>query len=156
MGYWEEREAKEKKTKSRWSEEPEEQEEQEEEKIEYPENGDNINFEALDQYEQESNAHAKDVLNAIDDLAAQVKAQKVHMGDITSATYWFAVCFNTQDQKEEFLDKMGFNPTDTFLGGKEFAKKCGIKLEAPSRLYNTRKIFVKYQNRARPLKKVEE
>lgn len=153
MGYWEEKEAREKKLQAKL--EPELETEETEEERESPTSGDSINYEALDEYVDNANNHAHEVLDAIDDLASQVKAQKVHMADITSATYWFAVCFNTQDQKEEFLEKMGYNPKDTFFGGKEFAKKCGFKLEAPSRLYNTRKVFVKYRNRARPLKKEE-
>lgn len=156
MGYWDEKEKQGKKF-DRWGDSTTQEEAQEEEQGEdAPTSTDDIDLDGIQEFETASNERAKEILDAVDDLASQVKSQKIHMADITSATYWFAVCFSTQDQKEEYLSKMGYNPKDTFIGGKEFAKKTGIKLESPSRLSNARKIFVKYKQRARPLSEEQE
>lgn len=152
MGYWDEKEKQGKKF-DRWGDGVTQEEAQE---GDAPTSTDDIDFDGIQEFETATNARAKEILEAVDDLASQVKNQKIHMADITSASYWFAVCFSTQDQKEEYLSKMGFNPKDTFLGGKEFAKKTGVKLESPSRLSNARKVFIKYKQRARPIEEEQE
>lgn len=110
-----------------------------------------IDFDALDQYEADANARAKDILEAVDDLAAQVKRQKAHMGDITNTNYWFAVCFNNQAQKEEYLEKIGMKKTDTFLSGKQFAMKTGVDIKSPSKVYNKKGVVPKFKQRAREI-----
>lgn len=48
--------------------------------------------------------------------------------------FWFAVCFQTRDQKEEFLRAIGFDMNlegDKYLDGMALARALGIKLTSP-------------------------
>jgi hypothetical protein len=53
--------------------------------------------------------------------------------DATDSEYWVAVCFQTREQKEEFLKKIGVDMEtmgDKYIDGMELAKIMGIKLES--------------------------
>ena len=60
---------------------------------------------------------------------AQVENQRFL--DATDSEYWFAVCFQTREQKEEFLEKLKLMEIgDKYLDGMEVAKALGIELES--------------------------
>ena len=51
--------------------------------------------------------------------------------EATDSEFWFAVCFQTRQQKEEFLQKMGWTELgDKYLDGLLVADAAGIELEA--------------------------
>ncbi len=51
--------------------------------------------------------------------------------DAVDSEYWFAICFQTREQKEEFLKKLGlFEIGDKYLDGMKVAKKLGVTLES--------------------------
>ena len=147
MGYWDKKEST---RKSRWSEpEPEVKES--------PKNGDNIDFGALDQLEKDMNAKSDAVLEEVEGIAESIKRQKAIAKDTLSANYWFAVCFNNDLQKKQFLEAAGFNPTWTFIQGDQFAKKMGISYKEPSHDYSKeRRVNPNFKARAREIKREEE
>lgn len=52
--------------------------------------------------------------------------------DATDSEFWFSVCFQTREQKEEFLKKAGlFDIGDKYIDGLKVAAKMGINLESP-------------------------
>ncbi len=51
--------------------------------------------------------------------------------DAVDSEYWFAICFQTREQKEEFLKKLGlFEIGEKYLQGMKVAKKLGVTLES--------------------------
>lgn len=140
MGYWDKREAKEAAELVG-----------EENAREVVTNGDAIDTKGLDELEAAMADTQQAVLDTIDDLAAQVKRQKAYMKDITSSNFWFAVCFNNQMQKEQFLAAIGITPTDTFVEGRDFAKRVGVQYKEPDHVYKTRGVQKKYAERAREI-----
>ena len=53
------------------------------------------------------------------------------MTDIMDSEYWTAFCFQTREQKEEFLRKLDLiDLGDKYLDGMEVAKKLGVTLES--------------------------
>ena len=51
--------------------------------------------------------------------------------DATDSEYWVAVCFQTREQKEEFLRKAGIDHLgDKYVDGMKVAQKLGITLES--------------------------
>lgn len=51
--------------------------------------------------------------------------------DATDSEYWFAVCFQTRAQKDEFLQKMGWVAIgDKYLDGLKVARKLGVTITA--------------------------
>lgn len=56
----------------------------------------------------------------------------------TDSEYWLCVCFQSRDQKEEFLQASGLEPLgDKYLDGWEVAKKLGVKIARAEVPYNT-------------------
>lgn len=60
----------------------------------------------------------------------------------TDSEYWFAVCFQSREQKEQFLralaERFGLKDDgDKYLDGWELAKALGIKLDRVEVPYNT-------------------
>lgn len=50
----------------------------------------------------------------------------------TDSEYWFCVCFQTREQKEEFLQKLRLLELgDKYLDGLLVAKRLGVKIESP-------------------------
>ncbi len=51
--------------------------------------------------------------------------------DAVDSEYWVCLCFQTRDQKEEFLKKLGlFEMGDKYIDGIKAAKKMGVTLES--------------------------
>jgi hypothetical protein len=51
--------------------------------------------------------------------------------DATDSEYWVCLCFDTREQKEEFLKKLGlFEHGDKYLRGDFVAEKLGVKLDS--------------------------
>jgi hypothetical protein len=59
----------------------------------------------------------------------RAKNEEKRFVDATDSEYWFAVCFATRAEKEEFLEKIaGGTLNDKYINGRDFAKKLGITL----------------------------
>ena len=51
--------------------------------------------------------------------------------DATDTEYWVALCFQTREQKEQFLHLMGwFELGDKFIDGMQAAERAGVVLAA--------------------------
>ena len=142
MGYWDN---KNQKKSSRWAE-------PEEEVKESPKNGDNIDFGALDKLEDDLNKTSEAVLNEVEGIAESIKKQKAIAKDTLSSNYWFAVCFNNETQKRQFLEKIGFDPSWTFIQGDEFARKVNVEVKEPNHDYSKeRRVNPNFRARARAI-----
>jgi len=59
----------------------------------------------------------------------RAKAEKKKFWDNVDSEYWFAVCFQSREQKEEFLRLAKIEGLgDKYLDGLEVAKKMGIRI----------------------------
>ena len=145
MGYWDKKESA---RKSRWDDaKPEEVKES-------PKNGDNIDFSALDQLEKDMQETATVILDEVEGIAESIKKQKAIAKDTLSSNYWFAVCFNNDLQKQQFLEAVGFNPTWTFIQGDEFAKKMNVQIKEPNHDYSKeRRVNPNFKARAREIRR---
>lgn len=78
--------------------------------------------------EQEAANEINEVLTAFKNRAEREDQRFV---DATDSEYWVAICFQTRDQKEEFLQKLGLlEMGDKYLDGMRVAHKLGVKLES--------------------------
>lgn len=70
-----------------------------------------------------------EVLQGFKDRAQQEQKRFVQA---TDSEFWFALCFQTREQKEEFLRKWlgSLDLGDKYLDGMQVAAKLGIKLES--------------------------
>jgi hypothetical protein len=63
-----------------------------------------------------------------------MERQKKEAGRVDLATdteYWFCVCFETREQKTEFLQSSGLGDGDErFINGFNLAKKMGVNIKA--------------------------
>jgi hypothetical protein len=67
-------------------------------------------------------------------MAAQDKRFAERFKQLTDTEYWFCVCFQTREQKDEFLAKSGIKNacrSEKYLDGMKLAKHLGVKLESP-------------------------
>jgi hypothetical protein len=79
--------------------------------------------------EAEAVAEMSDLLAGFKGRARQ-EDQRVERA--VDSEYWFCLCFQTRQMKEEFLDKLHLKSLgDKYLDGMEVAKVLGIKLESP-------------------------
>ncbi len=63
---------------------------------------------------------------------ARAKNEQARLLDATDSEFWVAMCFQTREQKDEFLRKAGLLPLgDKYLDGMKVAKAMGITLESP-------------------------
>ena len=87
----------------------------------------------------DSEADNKNVMSAaLAAFKAQAKNETKTFQDNTETEYWFCVCFQNREQKEEFLKKAGwFNHGDKYLDGQFVAKKMGIEIPEVTRKFNT-------------------
>lgn len=126
--------------------------EEEPEVKESPKNGDNIDFKALDDLEKDMQDTANDVLDEVQGIADSIKRQKAQAKDMLSSGYWFAVCFNNDKQKQQFLSALGYNPSWTFIQGDDFARKVGVSYKEPNHDYSKeRRVNQQYKARARQI-----
>ena len=143
MGYWDKKEPK--KVEETKDESP---------KVENY-NEEDINRDGLKELETTSNESANEILDNVAGLADDIARQKKQFGDLLSTSYWFAVCFNNTDQKHDFLLDMGYDPSLTFINGRDFARRCGHPLRVPDRDYSERGKQQAFADRARPLPEKE-
>ncbi|HED4399684.1 TPA: hypothetical protein R4323_001110 [Pasteurella multocida] len=78
-------------------------------------------------------------LNAVsEEFRNAIKRENNRFELATDSEYWFAVCFQTREQKEFFLRAMElFEHGDKYLDGQVVAKKLGIKLPEAKVPYRT-------------------
>lgn len=79
----------------------------------------------------------------------RIKMENERFQNTTDSEYWFAVCFQTREQKEAFLKAMNlFLIGDKYLDGVEVAKQLGINIPAANINYlpngKVDKDFVKF------------
>lgn len=73
-----------------------------------------------------------DAQNRLQKLIARSKAEKARFEQVTDSEYWVAFCFETREQKQEFLEKAGLiDEGDKHVDGLAFAKAIGIDIESP-------------------------
>ena len=114
---------------------------------------DNIDIAALDQFEKEANEKAQGIAEEVAGIAEDIARQKRTYADLLSSNYWCAIVFNNDLQKQQFLNALGFDPSWTFIKGKEFCRSIGVTLEEPDHDYNKeRRLSKAYKYRARPVK----
>ena len=141
MGYWDKKEM----TSRRGAKEPEVKES--------PKNGDNIDFGALDKLESDMNHTSDVILGEVEGIAESIKKQKAIAKDTLSSNYWFAVCFNNETQKRQFLQAIGFDPSWTFITGKDFSKATGLGYKEPDHDYSKeRRVNPNFKARAREIR----
>ena len=89
-------------------------------------------------------------------LSRKMEEHKERFQKVTSDGFWFCVYFNTDDQKEEFLDSINLERNCRYIDGQEFAKKIGKVLKTPNFDFGKEKLPVKeFKDRARPIYKEE-
>lgn len=79
----------------------------------------------------------------------RIKMENDRFQNTTDSEYWFAVCFQTREQKKAFLKAMNlFLIGDKYLDGVEVAKQLGINIPAANINYlpngKVDKDFVKF------------
>ena len=85
-------------------------------------------------------------------LSRKMKEHKERFDKVTSDGFWFCVYFNNDEQKEEFLDSIGFEKNCRYVPGPEFAKKIGKQLKTANFDFGPEKKPVKeFKERARPI-----
>jgi hypothetical protein len=102
-----------------------------------------------DQAEAEALAEASQVLTGFRERA---KRENDRFVDATDSEFWVAICFQTRDQKEEFLRKAHLiDLGDKYLDGMDVAKALGIKLTSRIPSLPTLRLDRKLQALARSL-----
>lgn len=80
--------------------------------------------------EEESKGEMSEVLKA---FRARAKNESARFEQATDSEYWVALCFQTRDQKEEFLRKINVAALgDKYLDGLIVAEALGIAIESPT------------------------
>lgn len=78
--------------------------------------------------EAEALAEVSEILSG---FRGRAKREDQRFVDATDSEYWVAICFQTRDQKEEFLQKAKWADLgDKYLDGMAVAKVMGIKLQS--------------------------
>lgn len=87
------------------------------------------------QLEHDADAELSATLQAFKDRVDR-EAERFRLA--TDSEYWFAVCFQTREQKEAFLHAMKWYALgDKYLDGTLIAKRLGVSLPAADVPYNT-------------------
>lgn len=78
-------------------------------------------------------------LDAIDEgFRARAKDEAARFRLATDSEYWFCVCFQSREQKEEFLRKMDLiDIGDKYLDGQLVAGRLGVEISEQDVPYNT-------------------
>jgi hypothetical protein len=64
---------------------------------------------------------------------ARAKAEQQRFEDATDSEYWVAICFQTREQKEEFLRKLSLlDLGDKYLDGLAVARALKVKITSPT------------------------
>lgn len=64
-----------------------------------------------------------------DGFAKRAKAERARFNRVTDSEYWFAVCFESREEKDRFLKAVGVHKKmmgDKYLDGRKLAKILGI------------------------------
>lgn len=84
---------------------------------------------SIDELESEAAAESNEILESFKQRAAN---ENERLLDATDSEFWVAVCFQTREQKDEFLRKSGLQKIgDKYLDGIKVAKQMGIALDTP-------------------------
>lgn len=87
----------------------------------------------LDGLAYENNVEAdsqQEMSAALQHVIAHKKAMREQWRVTVDTEFWFAVCFQSREQKEEFLQKAGLlDLGDKYLDGLRLAEKLGINIE---------------------------
>lgn len=82
----------------------------------------------IESMEQQASEEVSAVLKGFRERARQEQSRKT---DVLDSEYWLAVCFQTREQKEEFLSKLGaVDLGDKYIDGMQLAQLLGITLES--------------------------
>jgi hypothetical protein len=74
-------------------------------------------------------APKEDLSAVLDGFKERSKRENQRFLDATDSEYWVALCFQTREQKEEFLAKLKLlDLGDKYIDGMEAAKVMGVKL----------------------------
>ena len=104
----------------------------------------------LEEFEEEAQAKLEEDATY---LSRKIKSTQKRLQTVTSDGFWFAVYFNNDTQKEEFLKKMGFDPYEKYIEGKEFVKRYHRSISTPDFDFGQeRKPVKEYMARARVYK----
>lgn len=91
--------------------------------------------------EKDSKAEISAVMKAFNQRG---KDEDKRMREATDSEYWFAVCFQTREQKDKFLKELGwFDHGDKYLDGYLVAKSVGVTLPSASVKYRGEKAHKK-------------
>ena len=83
-------------------------------------------------------AATQEVSSVLAAFKARAKAEQERFNLVTDSEYWCAVCFQTREQKEAFLDALKvLQYGDKYIDGLVLAKKLGIALPPAEVPYNT-------------------
>lgn len=75
---------------------------------------------------------AEDMNGILTAFKERAQNENARLLDATDSEFWFAVCFQTREQKEEFLKKMALiDIGDKYLDGLKVAQRLGVRLESP-------------------------
>ncbi len=70
----------------------------------------------------------------------RAKREDARFLEAVDTEYWLAVCFQTREQKEEFLRKLKLSGLgDKYLDGRRVAKKLGVSISAPGPAWREKK-----------------
>lgn len=89
-------------------------------------------------------------------LSRKMEEHKERFEKVTSDGFWFCVYFNTDDQKEEFLQSIGLDKDSRYIIGTEFCRILNKQLKTKNFDFGKEKLPVKeFKDRARPVYKEE-
>jgi len=75
---------------------------------------------------------AEEVSEILEGFRARAGREQDRFVDATDSEHWIAVCFQTREQKEEFLSKLKLLELgDKYLDGMLVAERLGVNLESP-------------------------
>jgi len=75
----------------------------------------------------------RELSETLQKLKASLKNERDVFLENVDSEYWFCVCFQTREQKEEFLEKMKWlDLGDKYLDGLEVAERQELKLDNPT------------------------
>lgn len=101
----------------------------------------------LEQLEAEGLEAAGEIEQAFRD---RMKQEKERYRDVCDSEYWFAVCFTSRAQRNEFLKKIGIDPELKYIDGHEMAKAYRKAIKTPDLEFaQTRPFDKEYLKRVR-------
>ena len=97
--------------------------------------------------EADSQAEASEILKAFRERA---KAEQERVKNATDSEHWCAICFQTREQKEQFLRALDLIELgDKYLDGLKVAKRLGVSLAKTTVSYKPGKVDPKLAKLAR-------